>query len=174
MQVDLQPAEDLFLTLHQATSLLSEPTKELEEKAKNAKNHRIDIILVDCFNPKECWYREFTVALTVAWDVTRGERLAFLIVTDEGLGNQRDVVSIDLTDITKPISEHWESLIRLIAVSHPETLARIAESGSHIERSRTIPLKDRTAGLHKFCDYQRNQFISLVKSFADLEAPEHD
>lgn len=174
MQVDLQPAEDLFLTLHQAMGFLTTPTKELEEQAKNSKRHKFELVLVDCFNPSECWYREFTVALTVAWDVTRGERLAFLTVIDEDLGNLRNIVSIDLTDITKPISEHWESLIRLIAVSHPETLGRIAVAGSHIERSRTIPLKDRTAGLHKFCDFQRNQFISLVKSFADLEVPENE
>ncbi|BAW98214.1 hypothetical protein [Vibrio phage pTD1] len=174
MQVDLQPAEDLFLTLHQAMTLLNTPNKELEDKAKNSKRHKFDLVLVDCFNPSECWYREFTIYLTVAWDETRGERLAFLTVTDEDLGNLRNIISIDLTDITKPISEHWESLIRLIAVSHPETLGRIAIAGAHIDHSRTVPLKDRTTGLHKFCDFQRNQYISLVKSFADLEVQEND
>ncbi|UVD32172.1 hypothetical protein [Vibrio phage phiKT1028] len=174
MKVDLRPAEALFLTLDAAVKMLSNPESKLKELVMESHQRKYNMVLVDGFNPKECWFRDFNITLCLSYDSIRQERIALFTLRDEDLANHENVISIDISDNTRPLSEHWEALLRIMAYHYPETLQRIAESGDHIDRHRVYDEIDRERGLYKFCDFQKSQYESLVSLFTDLEEPEHD
>lgn len=173
MNIDMSPAEELFLSLHTAVSLVSNPDGLLRAIASESPDVKHSMELFNCFNPDTYHFAILEACVDFVQDKARNRPRVLFTLRDEGPASQMQVVSVDISDPQHSISDHWEALLTQLAFHYPNTLKRIAESGTLINESRAMEV-DRVAGNHKFCDYQKNFYRNMVGQFVELEEIEND
>lgn len=144
MSKTLEPGEALFRVLSQAVELSHwKLRRDLLRDCKMSPTKRAALTTVNCFDPGRFYYADLSCGIEAVW---LGEkRLAVIFtITNELPGNVLETLSLDITDTSIPVKQHWISLLRCMVVSHPEMLNNIHREDTHFNTSNIYSFDETT------------------------------